>query len=533
MTNSETSLLYDDAFFKKRLKHREWQSQIGFLLCLTFRIQSVLDLGCALGSYLEGFRSCKAIVKGYELYRDCARSYIPSGIAHCVFLGDVTKPIYEECKYDCCFSMEVAEHIPSESSEVFVDNLCNNSERLIIMSAAPPGQGGIGHINCQSYNYWIEKIESRGFYYSKNGTVKASKIVENIPKVPKWVKQNLMVFCKMRKIQRDRNSIIFCKKKMKIYISYTDKNQTAGKTKFLKRLAMQFQNDGYYVTNHPHEKVDVGLHRKKIKRGKTKINILRLDGVYFDTRLKWRKKNLSIKQQFKNIDGVVYQSQWAKAMCDKYLGEFDGPTNVILNGANLSFYEQAVPIDVSCKYLFFTSARWRRFKRLKDIIESFIEAGISNSELHIAGDLKSSGLELEDYKKYRIGEKIKFCGILNDIQIARYLKRATAFLHLSRFDACPNGVVEAVAAKTRVICGNITGPKEIVEPSGGIICDIEESYDMEPVDVYKVPFIDKQKVIDAMWKAIRARKSITNNHVDIANISCQYYDFFQLCASKI
>jgi hypothetical protein len=31
------------------------------------------------------------------------------------------------------------------------------------MTSAPVGQGGTNHVNCQPKEYWIEKMEKRGF----------------------------------------------------------------------------------------------------------------------------------------------------------------------------------------------------------------------------------------------------------------------------------------------------------------------------------------------------------------------------------
>ena len=318
---------------------------------------------------------------------------------------------------------------------------------------------------------------------------------------------------------------------MRINLNYDESGKgTAGKSKFLNRLAVQLSCEGHRVTNAPFEKVDVALHSVKVKSVKASVNVLRLDGVYFDTKLDYRKKNQSIRQSFRLADGIVYQSQWAKAMCDRYLGKFDGPTAIILNGADPCFYQLYTKSITTCNYLFFAAARWRSFKRLKDIIESFVLAEIPDSELYVAGDLKKSDVRAEDYKQHR---NIKFCGVLNNDKLAYYLKNCTAFLHLSRFDACPNGVVEAVAAKAHTICGNISGTREIVEPSGGTICDIEQPYDMKPIDVYNIPKIDRQKVVCAMWYSIQTSKEINNSHVDIVNISHQYSNFFlQLLMDK-
>lgn len=186
--------LYTERFFKKRLKHREWQRHVGSVLCSVFKIQSVIDFGCGLGSFLEGFKEEGAVVKGYEFYYDQAEKFIPENIGLYILWGDITEPICENKQWDCTFSIEVAEHIPPECSDMFVKNLCVNSGRYVIMSAAPPGQGGVGHINCQPRILWIKRVESHGFLYSQEYTNKALRAIKHIPRVGKWVKQNLMVF---------------------------------------------------------------------------------------------------------------------------------------------------------------------------------------------------------------------------------------------------------------------------------------------------------------------------------------------------
>lgn len=316
--------------------------------------------------------------------------------------------------------------------------------------------------------------------------------------------------------------------KMNIYVKYSDERViTAGKAKFLKRLAAQLFSLGYNITNQESQRVDVALHNIKInKKIKSQINILRLDGICFDSKLNYKNKNLRMQQNLKLADGVVYQSQWAESMCDKYLGKFDGPTAVIFNGADPEFYNETKALELPYDHLFFTSSRWRAFKRLTDTIESFIFANIPNSALYVAGDIEKSAI---NEKLYANWGNVNFLGTLNDEEIAFCLKRADAFLHLSRFDACPNGVVEAIASGTNVICGNISGTREVVELSGGIVCDIEEPYNMEPVDVYNVPPIDKSVVIQALWNSINYQTEIYNDHVNIRNVADQYYQFFKLC----
>ena len=51
-----------------------------------------------------------------------------------------------------CF--EVAEHIHSKYVSSLLDTLTNHGNR-ILLSAARPGQGGLGHLKEQPPDYWI------------------------------------------------------------------------------------------------------------------------------------------------------------------------------------------------------------------------------------------------------------------------------------------------------------------------------------------------------------------------------------------
>ena len=60
-------------------------------------------------------------------------------------------------------SLEVAEHIPLQSADGFVENLVRHSDGIIFFSAAPPGQGGEFHVNEQPYDYWRQKFRRHGY----------------------------------------------------------------------------------------------------------------------------------------------------------------------------------------------------------------------------------------------------------------------------------------------------------------------------------------------------------------------------------
>lgn len=133
------------------------------IITAKFNIHSVLDLGCAKGTWLDAWSDsgCSEImgvdgdyVNQHELV--ISRNYFVT--------ADLKSPLDFGRKFDLVQSLEVAEHLPHAAAEGFVDNLVRHSKGLILFSAAPPGQGGEFHINEQPYDYWRALFERHGYF---------------------------------------------------------------------------------------------------------------------------------------------------------------------------------------------------------------------------------------------------------------------------------------------------------------------------------------------------------------------------------
>lgn len=94
-------------------------------------------------------------------------------------------------KSDLALSIEVAEHIEEQYSDVFIDNITSCSSQ-VLFSAAIPGQGGIHHVNEQWQEYWIEKFEKRGY----NVDFSVRDYFWNNHNITPWRKQNILFFSK-------------------------------------------------------------------------------------------------------------------------------------------------------------------------------------------------------------------------------------------------------------------------------------------------------------------------------------------------
>lgn len=313
---------------------------------------------------------------------------------------------------------------------------------------------------------------------------------------------------------------------MKIHISTV--SGSCGRGYFFDRLSRALVELGENVTRNPRESSDVSLQAIFVYSNNAKYTVLRLDGVHHNVLKDYKRVNTSIVERgVKNADAIVYQSEFSRKMCNKYLGKFEGRTTVIYNGADPKFYEKVKSARSKTKHSILASARWRPHKRLKHIVESFLLADMKKTTLFIAGDTSGCGMTQRKLQKIFFHPNIEYLGNLPHNSLAPYLKVVDSFVHLCWFDNCPNGVVEAIVAGVPVITNNVGGTHEIVKPSGGFVLPIDDEYDLEPCRLYEPPEVDKHLVIEAMKKCCLRTIKVDSSHVNINNIAKQYRDFFR------
>ena len=124
--------------------------------------KSVVDVGCGAGAWLAAFEHAglKDImgIDGEWISLD-KLFFDPKRFLR----ADLSKRLTGvNRKFDLVVSLEVAEHIPTEQSGTFVDNLVSLGD-VVMFSAAVKYQGGENHINEQWQEFWAELFEARGF----------------------------------------------------------------------------------------------------------------------------------------------------------------------------------------------------------------------------------------------------------------------------------------------------------------------------------------------------------------------------------
>ena len=188
---------YSDSYYERHFKkYRDWENAIGKHIFEVLRPSSIIDIGCAVGSYLEGAfeAGCKDI-KGIEICYQKAKPYIVEDIFDYIFEGDATTDLDLNRKFDCVWSFEVAEHIDPDGTDMFINNLTTLCDKYLIITAAPPGQSGTGHINCRDKKFWIKSIIEKDFLYQDQLVDLFWPIWKGFG-AEKYILKNLMVFKK-------------------------------------------------------------------------------------------------------------------------------------------------------------------------------------------------------------------------------------------------------------------------------------------------------------------------------------------------
>ena len=180
---------YTQEFYKDRILGSRRSAEAIVPLVLTLiKPQSVIDVGCGLGTWLSVFQEfgVKNIfgIDGDHVDRSMLQ------IPHERFTAfDLKKPIPIEKHFDLVVSLEVAEHLPEKCAKPFIKTLTTLGP-VVLFSAAIPFQGGTNHLNEQWPDYWVNYFKNNG--YEAIDCVR--KKVWQDDQVDWWYAQNILMF---------------------------------------------------------------------------------------------------------------------------------------------------------------------------------------------------------------------------------------------------------------------------------------------------------------------------------------------------
>ena len=186
--------LYNDAFHKAILSDEYPQAtRLAEYIRDYMHPSNFIDFGCSSGLYvLEVKNKMPHIsVSGYEFAIDAVNNKVCDEIIE----YDLTKSLNIDKKDNTLgLCLEVLEHISEDDWEPVLENISKLSD-IIIFSAAHPGQGGTGHINCRPKLDWIRRFHKLGWVVDLDHTNHTINHMVNGYHLG-WFRMNAMVLVK-------------------------------------------------------------------------------------------------------------------------------------------------------------------------------------------------------------------------------------------------------------------------------------------------------------------------------------------------
>jgi glycosyltransferase involved in cell wall biosynthesis len=268
---------------------------------------------------------------------------------------------------------------------------------------------------------------------------------------------------------------------MRVKFENVDFNSRSGPNGFGLKLARQMIKDGHEVVN-LNQDVQLSFIQKFSNFNPT---VLRLDGIYFNSKQDWDSMNRPIKSSYLKSQEIVVQSHFDKELITRFFGTRDN-IHVIHNGTDFDLIKQIpaarLPSNITRDNAWMCASAWRPHKRLADNIRLFQELSNKDSIMLVAGS--NIDESLKDIKD----ERIKFIGDLSWDQMISCMKAVGNFVHLAWLDHCPNVVVDAKATGCVLHVTNSGGTCELADLNDKIYLDT--SFDFDPIDLYDPPKIN-------------------------------------------
>lgn len=170
-----------------------------------------LDLGSGTGAMVNMARKIGVeafgvdVINGPEhwfIHHDLTRPLYFAESADGAGLVSVVREGWEQLgdpdpQFDLITCLEVAEHLPEDAAPVLAATIARHLAKggRLLFSAAPPGQRGEHHVNCQPAGYWRSLLYEHGVSYRDDYTRQLAHLLGYVTgPASHWLAANLQVF---------------------------------------------------------------------------------------------------------------------------------------------------------------------------------------------------------------------------------------------------------------------------------------------------------------------------------------------------
>jgi hypothetical protein len=156
--------------FHRSIENDEYPQavRIGEYISRHLKPSAFLDFGCSTGLYLREvqMRMPEIPSVGFEFSQEA----VDAALCKNVYKTDLTEPVeIKKIPNTLGLCLEVLEHIEDKHWKQVLQNMTKSCDK-IVFSAAVPGQGGTGHINCRLKIDWIRRFHELGWVVDLDAT---------------------------------------------------------------------------------------------------------------------------------------------------------------------------------------------------------------------------------------------------------------------------------------------------------------------------------------------------------------------------
>jgi len=257
---------------------------------------------------------------------------------------------------------------------------------------------------------------------------------------------------------------------MRVYITMSDRKSIGGGFSFNQNLKQALQGKVEFVNTL--SEADIFLISGITQTEKGQLDyakqhsipvVFRVDNIPKPSRNRGMDVVSRFKQYSEAAEVVVYQSDFAKKLCERWCG--DGI--VIYNGVDTALFNslgKSIEAKVSQKEVYlFVNHSSNVNKRFEEALYKFSEKWRDNQNIELWLVGRCDGEE-HNYD-FIAGEKVRNFGVIEDRkELARIYRSADYLLYPAFADACPNVVLEARASGLIVAGTNpVGGTQELLK----------------------------------------------------------------------
>ncbi len=165
-------------------------------------------------------------------------------------------------------------------------------------------------------------------------------------------------------------------------------------------------------------------------------------------------------------DCVIYQTEFTKRCSDKFLGQYIGPTYVLVNPVDTEKFKPRETLLSEEPFVIIMSGHHFESKERLDVSLEAMRR-LSGVKLLIIGNTQE--IPKENW--------IEIVGKFTQEEAPKLYRRAHILLHLKSLDPCPTIVLEALASGLPVVGLNNGGMPELVNAESGILLNSSEDFE--------------------------------------------------------